>query len=300
MKKAFIQLHIAVFLAGFTGILGRLIELNEFWLVFYRLLFTSLAMWILFSITKKLIRISKKDILKLIALGFLSMLHWVTFYGSIKQANVSVALVCFSSVGFFTALFEPLILKAPFKWMDILLGLIVIVGIYVIFQFDGKYKLGIVLGVSCAILLAIAMIIFRQFVQKYNPETVLTWQMTGGVIMLAAALPFVQKFYPAIYFLPTLKDVQWLLILSLFCSVIAFQLTGYAIKKLSAFTVNLSFNLEPVYGIILAFLVYHENQFLSKWFFVGFALIAISLILHVYLLIKEHRNDPAHGIESLS
>src|SRR5690349_15981152 len=152
MKKAFIQLHIAVFLAGFTGVLGRLIQLNEFWLVFYRLLFTALSMWILFSITKKLKRITRSDIIKLIALGFLSMLHWVTFYSSIKKANVSVALVCFSSVGFFTALFEPLILRTAVKWTDVFLGLLVVLGIYIIFQFDGQYRLGILLGVTCAIL----------------------------------------------------------------------------------------------------------------------------------------------------
>ena len=111
MKKAFIQLHIAVFLAGFTGILGRLITLNEGMLVWYRLLITSVTMWILFSLTKKLQRIPLTDILKMTGIGFIAAMHWVTFYGSIKYANVSVALVCFSAVGFFTALFEPLILR---------------------------------------------------------------------------------------------------------------------------------------------------------------------------------------------
>ena len=109
MRKAFIQLHIAVFLAGFTGILGRLITLNEGLLVWYRLAIASVTMWIVFSLTKKLQRISLKDILSLSGIGFLAALHWVTFYGSIKYSNVSVALVCFSSVGFFTALLEPLI-----------------------------------------------------------------------------------------------------------------------------------------------------------------------------------------------
>jgi drug/metabolite transporter (DMT)-like permease len=300
MKKAFIQLHIAVFLAGFTGILGRLIQLNEIWLVWYRLLFTSIAMWIMFSITRKLIKLESKDIIKLIGLGFLSALHWVAFYSSIKQSNVSVALVCFSSVGFFTALLEPLLLKKPVNWMDVSLGLLVILGIYVIFQFDGQYKLGIILGVTCAILLAIAIIIFRQFVHRSNPETVLTWQMTGGLISLSILIPVFEWLYPSVYILPTWKDIQWLLILSIFCSLIAFQLTGYALKKLSAFTVNLSFNLEPVYGIILAFVIYHENRLLNKWFFAGFALIAVSLILHVYFLLKEHPKQPLNGVESLS
>jgi drug/metabolite transporter (DMT)-like permease len=300
MKKAFIQLHIAVFLAGFTGIFGRLIHLNEGWLVWYRLLITSVTMWILFALMKKLRKVSGKDIIKLVGLGFVAAMHWVTFYGSIKTSNVSVALVCFSSVGFFTALLEPLILKTPFKWMDVLLGLLVIAGIYIIFQFDAQYKTGIILGVTSAILLAFVMIVFRQFVHRSNPETILTYQLSGGFIALSAIMPFYEHYFPSVYIIPTQSDLWYLLILAWFCSVIAFQLTGYALKKLSAFTVNLSFNLEPVYGIILAFMVYHENDFLSKWFFVGFALIAISLILHVYLILKEHRKQSLHGVEHLS
>ena len=135
MKKAFLQLHIAVFLAGFTGLLGRLITLNEGMIVWYRLLLTAATMWILFGLMKKLQKISVKDILKITGVGFIAAMHWVTFYGSIKYANVSVALVCFSSIGFFTALFEPLILKKRINFIELLLGLITLLGIYIIFHF---------------------------------------------------------------------------------------------------------------------------------------------------------------------
>ncbi|HMG67516.1 MAG TPA: EamA family transporter, partial [Chitinophagaceae bacterium] len=144
MKKAFFQLHIAILLAGFTGVLGRLITLNEGLLVWYRLLISSVTMWILFSLTKKLQRISLKDILKLSGIGFLSAMHWVCFYGSIKYANISVGLICFSAVGFFTALFEPMIYRKRINGTEVLLGLIVIAGIYIIFHFDPKYKTGII------------------------------------------------------------------------------------------------------------------------------------------------------------
>ena len=287
MKKAFLQLHIAVFLAGFTGILGRLIHLSEGWLVWYRLLITSITMWILFSLTKKLRRVSGKDILKLIGLGFVAALHWVTFYGSIKQANVSVALVCFSSVGFFTALLEPLILHVRTKWVEVFLGLLVIVGIYIIFHFDEQYKTGIILGTSSAVLLAFVMIIFRQFVHRSNPETILTYQMTGGFIALSALMPFYEQQFPSAYIIPTWQDLGWLLVLAWFCSVIAFQFTGHALKKLSAFTVNLTFNLEPIYGILLAFIIYKENELLSRYFYIGFALIAAALLIHVLMLLKK-------------
>ena len=289
MKKAFLQLHLAVFLAGFTGILGRLIDLNEGLIVWYRLLITAVTMWILFSITGKLKRISLRDIFRLSGIGFLAALHWVTFYGAIKYANGSVALVCFSAVGFFTALLEPLILRVRFKWVELLLGMVVMAAIWLIFHFDPRYKTGIILGILSAILIAIVIILLKQMVKRINPETLLTWQLSGGLMALTVVMPFYLNQFPTHYIIPDANDWIWLLVLSWFCSVIAFQFSAYALKKLSAFTVNLSFNLEPVYGILLAFLVYRENELLSKWFFIGFILIAAALLVHVYMLFREER-----------
>ena len=289
MKKAFYQLHLAVFLAGFTGILGRLIHLNEGLLVWYRLLITSVSMWILYYFTKKLQKLSWKDMLKLGGIGFLSALHWLSFYASIKYANVSVALVCFSAVGFFTALLEPAILRKKMNWTELLLGFLVIAGIYIIFQFDTKFKTGIVLGVICALLLAVVIILLRGFLQRINPETVLTYELSGGLISLTLLMPFYMYLFPTVYIFPNFEDWMWLLFLSWICSVWAFQLSAYALKKLTAFTVNLSFNLEPIYGILLAFIVFKESKDLSLSFFAGFSLIAASLIIHVILLLKEER-----------
>lgn len=296
MKKAFLQLHIAVFLAGFTGILGRLIDLNEGLLVWYRLFITSVTMWILFAFTKKLKRIPWSDILKLAGIGFLAALHWVSFYGAIKYANVSVALVCFSAVGFFTALLEPLILRVRFKWTEVFLGLVVMAGIYLIFHFDPQYKTGIILGILSAVFIAIVIILLKQMVRRINPETLLTYQLTGGLVTLSAFMPLYMQRFPTEYIFPDANDWMWLLVLAWLCSVIAFQFSAYALKKLSAFTVNLTFNLEPVYGIILAFIVYRENELLSKWFFIGFTLIAAALLVHVLMLIREKRKIKLHAV----
>ncbi|HEX7903598.1 MAG TPA: DMT family transporter [Chitinophagaceae bacterium] len=295
MKKAFLQLHIAVFLAGFTGILGRLITLNEGMIVWYRLLFTAITMWLLFSFRKKNHKISTADILKIGGVGVIAAMHWVTFYGSIKYSNVSVALVCFSAIGFFTALFEPLILRKPINWTELLLGLITITGIYIIFHFDSQYKTGIIIGIISAVLASLFPIFNREFLKRINVETMLTWQQTGGFIVLSALLPFYLHRYPTDSFIPGWENVGWLLVLSWFCSVIAFQLSGNALKRLSAFTVNLTYNLEPVYGILLAFMVYKENEFLSKWFYVGFAIIAIALLVHIFLLIKVEKKLTANA-----
>jgi drug/metabolite transporter (DMT)-like permease len=295
MKKAFLQLHLAVFLAGFTGILGRLITLNEGMIVWYRLLLTAATMWILFGLLKKLQKIPLIDILKISGVGFIAAMHWVTFYGSIKYSNVSVALVCFSSIGFFTALFEPLILKKRINKVELLLGLVTLAGIYIIFHFDSQYKTGIIVGIISAILASLFPIFNREFLKRINVETMLTWQQTGGLLVLSVLLPFYLQKFPTETFIPSLENFGWLLVLSWICSVIAFQLSANALKRLSAFTVNLTYNLEPVYGIILAFMVYKENQFLSKWFFVGFAIIAAALIIHLIMLIKIERKLTEHA-----
>ena len=202
MKKAFLQLHIAVFLAGFTGILGRLISLNEGMIVWYRLLFTAMTMWILFGIRKKISKLSIADILKIGAVGFIAAMHWVTFYGSIKYANVSVALVCFSAIGFFTAIFEPLILKKRINWTEMLLGILTIAGIYIIFHFDAQYKNGIIIGVISAVLASLFPIYNKQFLQRMNVETMLAWQQTGGLITLSMLLPFYLQQFPVESFFP--------------------------------------------------------------------------------------------------
>jgi len=291
MRKAFLQLHLAIFLAGFTGILGRLIELNEGLIVWWRLAISSVSMWILFSITGKLQKINWRDIIKLTGIGFLAAIHWVTFYGSIKYANVSVALVCFSATGFFTAIVEPLLHRKKIQLLEILLGLIVILGIYIIFHFDPRYKTGIILGVICALLLAIVMTLLKHFVEKINSETILTYQLTGGWITLSIVMPFYLNRFPADHIIPTIKDWMWLVILAWFCSVWAFQLSINALRKLSAFTVNLSYNLEPVYGILLAFAIYKENNELNWSFFIGIILIALAVALQTFKLWRASRKE---------
>ncbi len=301
MRKAFLYLHISVFLAGFTGPLGRLIDMNEGLLVWWRLFLTAVTMWIVFSLRGKLQRISKNDILKLTGIGFLAAIHWVTFYGSIKYANVSVALVCFSAVGFFTALFEPVLLRVKIKWMEVFLGLMVIAGIYMIFHFNPQYKTGIILGIICALLMAVVIIYIRGFVQRINPQTVLTYQLSGGLVTLSLLMPFYMQQFPSHHIIPGLNDLAWLLVLAWLCSVLAFQLSAYALKKLSAFTVNLSFNLEPVYGIFLAIILFGESREFDWSFFGGLALIAASVLIHVIMLVqKERRILKQNEVNSLS
>ena len=289
MRKAFIQLHTAVFLAGFTGILGRLITLNEAYLVWYRLLIAVVTLWVLYFFQHKLHRVSWVGIRRITGVGVIVALHWVTFYASIKYANVSVALVCFSAIGFFTAILEPLISRKPFNTTELLLGLLVMAGIYLIFHFDPQYKTGIILGIISALLASLFTVFNRILVQQHKPETVTLYQLSGGFLFLTLLLPAYLLFFPAGHILPTLSDAGWLLVLSLFCTVWAFSLSMNALKKISAFTVNLTYNLEPVYGIALAFLIYREDKYLSGSFYIGLFLIMLSVILHTWLVYKARK-----------
>lgn len=293
MRKAFLQLHGAVLLAGFTGILGRLITLNEGLLVWYRLLITALTLWILFFFSKKLQRISLREIGKITGVGAVAALHWVTFYGSIKYANVSVALVCFSAIGFFTAIFEPLIVRKKMNWIELLLSLITIVGISLIFHFDPQYKTGIIVGLISALLGSIFPIFNRQLLQKHTPETVTVYELTGGFLFLSVLLPFYLQYFPPDHILPTTSDLGWLLVLAWFCTVLAFNLSMNALRKISAFTVNLTYNLEPLYGIALAFAVYREDKLLTGAFYIGLLFIVISVLLQTWLFYREHKKTTA-------
>lgn len=291
MRKAFLQLHMAVFLAGFTGILGRLITLNEGLLVWYRLLFTIITLWILYYFQKKLERVSLKDIIKISGIGILAALHWITFYASIKYANVSVALVCFSATGFFTAMAEPFITGRKFIVSELLIGLLVMGGISLIFHFDPQYKTGIILGLICALLAGIFPVYSRVFLQRYQSETVVLYQLSGGFVFLSAVLPLYLFLFPAGHFIPTLSDFGWLLVLSWLCTVLGFSLGMRALKKISAFTANLTYNLEPLYGIALAFAVYREDKMLTGTFYIGLLLILIAVALQTLLFYKRHKED---------
>ncbi len=289
MKRAFIQLHIAVFLAGFTAILGKLIGLNEGLLVLYRLLITVIVLAFFMYLKKELTRILPTDIIKITAVGLVIALHWVTFYGSVKYANVSVALVCFSATGFFTALLEPFILRSKIIWFEFGLGLLAIAGIYIIFDFHPQYKLGIIFGIISALGSALFPIFNKQLLKRFAPRTLTFYELGGGLLMLSLILPFYLTQFPASYFLPTLSDWIWLIILAVLCTVVAFNLQLSALKKISAFTANLTYNLEPVYGIILAFIFFQENKMLNNQFYIGLGLIMLAIFLQMISVFKNRK-----------
>ncbi len=291
MKKAFIQLHVAVFLAGFTAILGKLITLHEGMLVWYRMLITAVTLMALLYFKKELQRLSLKNIFKIFSVGAIVALHWLTFYGSIKYSNVSVSLTCLSAIGFFTAFLDPLIMKRRIDITEVFLGMLAIAGIYLIFDFYPQYKLGILFGIISAMLASLFPILNKNLLKEFSPKTVTLYEMCGGVIALTFIMPLYLKMFPAEYYFPTISDWLWLLVLSWLCTVFAFILSLNALKKVSPFTANLAYNLEPVYGIILAFIIFKENKYLSAGFYYGLGLILLAVILQMVRVVWKARGD---------
>jgi drug/metabolite transporter (DMT)-like permease len=287
MKQALIKLHISVFLAGFTGVLGKLIDLNEGLLVWYRIMLTVVTLFAWLSWKKKLAHISPGNVWKLLGIGCLIALHWVCFYGSIKIANVSIGLICFASVGLFTALLEPILTEKKFSWAEIGLGLVSLLGIYLIFHFDARYRTGILLGTASAILGALFSVLNKKNVEVAEPQTLMLYELSGGLLILTVGMPFYLNYFPSVSIFPSWSDWGWLLILSWLCTVYAMDIMLQALKKVSAFTQNLTLNLEPVYGILLAFVLFKENKNLSDSFYVGFVLIALSVVFQMLRVVRK-------------
>lgn len=290
MKKAFLQLHVAILLAGFTGVLGRLIHLNESLLVWYRMLFATIFLFVISFFTDRIKRLSIKQMLPLLGVGTLMSIHWVLFYGSVKYANISVSLVCFSAVGFFTTLLEPIINQKRIELAELIIGLLAMFGIYLIFHFDQNYRLGIIFGIVSSFFAALFPILNKKLVDRFDSNTITFYEIGGGWLSLNVLVPIYLLFYPAQYLIPSASDFFWLIILSLFCTVLAFNLSIRSLIKVSPFTVNLSYNLELVYGIILAFVVFNENQYLESSFYLGLAIIIITVLVQSWRIwVKEKR-----------
>lgn len=297
MKKAFIQLHLAVFLAGFTGILGKLISLNEGLLTWYRMLFTVIALYVLFRFQGALKRLTFTQALPIGLTGCIIALHWVFFYASIKYANATIGVVCFSLTSFFTAILEPVIIRRKFDASELLLSLITLGGIYLIFHFDTQYRTGIVLGVFSALFAALFTIFNKKLIVQYDTKTITFYELGIGLLGLTVLMPvYLYLFPPQGSVLPGAMDMVYLLILALFCTVLLYLFQMNALTKISAFTVNLTFNLEPVYTIVLAFILFHENEMLNPNFYIGLSLIMISVILQMIKVFYEGRKSRQAGL----
>jgi drug/metabolite transporter (DMT)-like permease len=296
MKSAYFKMHLAIFLWGFTGLFGKLISLNEGMLVWYRLFISSIAIAIILFYRKSFPRISFREIAIISAIGILVMLHWVTFYASIKLASISVAMICLSSIALFVSFIEPLVNRQKFDKMEILFSAFAVLGIFFIYKSDISASTGIIVGVTSALLSATFSTFNKKIAHKYEPLTISLIELASGFIFLTMLLPVYFKIQPTEKYLPTSLDFLWLMILSLVCTVFTWVLSLQALQKVSAFTVALALNLEPVYGIILAIVFAGEAKILNAGFYLGGLLIMLTVVAHAYY--KYYKRRKLHSEEA--
>lgn len=296
LKSALIKLHLAVFIWGFTGVLGKFILLNEGLLVWYRLLITLATLVVYFYFTKANLKVDKNTQTKLLINGCIVALHWVLFYGSIKYSNVSIGLICLSTISFFTSFLEPIITKTKFSFISLLLSLIGVAGIALVFHFDDRYRTGIVIGLCSAFFSALFSCYNKKSVATNNTQVVMFYQVLGGFVFLSLLIPFYNHQFPSKSLLPNVTDTIGLLILSWICTIIAMWLSLEALKKVTAFTQNLTLNLEPVYGVVLAFIFYNEQKDLSNTFYWGMLLIILSVVLQMCRVYADNKKNTHYNL----
>ncbi|MEN0052687.1 MAG: EamA family transporter [Mucilaginibacter sp.] len=282
MKQAYIKLHTALVLAGFTGIFGKLITLNAALISWYRLFFSAIIMLFFFAFKGKFVPIERSSKLKISFTGLLLGIHWILFYGSIKYSNVSVGVVCFALSSFFNAILGPVINKRKLSVQELLLSSLTLCGIGLIFGMDASYRTGIVLGVFSSMFSALYTLYSERIVKDYDSATFMLWQMSGGCIGLTVLLPLVLWGSPLSSLLPSEANLGWLVVLAAFCTVLLYFLINNALKKIPSFTVSLTFNLEPLYTILLAVVIFKEGREFTMGFYCGLALIISSLIFQMY------------------
>lgn len=284
--KSYLQLHLIVFIWGFTAILGALISLDALPLVWFRmsLAVVFIALYVYFK--KIPLRIPLRTVVGLLIAGLVIALHWLTFFMAIKVSNVSVTLACISTGAFFTALLEPLFYKKKVVWYEVLFGVIVVIGLGIIFKVETKYVEGIALALTSAFLSATFSIINGTFAKTYNPSLISFYEIAGGVLFLSLFLLCTGGF-SADFFVLTASDWGWLLLLSSICTAYAFIGSVKVMKFISPYTVMLTINLEPVYGITLAVLFFPGKEKMSFEFYIGALVILSTVIMNV--IIKNYK-----------
>ncbi len=279
---AYLRLHTGILLAGATGVFGRLISLAELPLVWYRMIIATGVLAAVLAVGGRLHRPTFREAWRIGCCGTLLAVHWVLFYGSIKAANVSVGVVCFALNGFFTALLEPMASGKRFSLRDLLLGLITLGGIVLIFGLNMQFRTGIVIGTFSSLFYTLFAIASKRVQSATGVESsaMLLYELLTGWCVLSLAMPFYAMLYPSVSLMPEGSD--WLFI-TLFASVFTigpFLTQLQALRTLSAFTVNLSYNLEPLYSIALAMLLFNEAQELNLSFWMGVSMIVAAVGYH--------------------
>lgn len=294
--RPYLLLHLLVFIISFTGIFGKAIKLQEGVLIWYRLLFSVffLGLYILFFI--KTTPVQKEHRWKATLVGCLFAVHWLLWYGSIKYANVSIAMSTISTVAVFNALINPFINKSKLNFAELFLASLATIGMILIFQAKSGHVFGTVLGIASALLVAIASIMNKSLTDKNDPYRLTLWEFSSALIFVTLIMPIYLKFNQGIALYPTSNEIWMLLVFVIVCTLLPFIMNLYVLRKVSSFTSNLAFNMEPVWGIIAAIVIFKEQKELNLQFYMGLLLILSSVVF--YTLIRYYQNTTIRNLNS--
>jgi len=296
----YVKLHFIVWIWGFTAILGLLITIPSVEIVFYRTLIAFFTLGVILYFRKTNFKIGSREIYKILGTGVIISAHWILFFAAARVSTASVCLAGIATCSLWTSFIEPIMNKTKIKAFEVVLGLIVIIGLYVIFSFEFNHALGLTMAVISAFLSALFSVINGKFTKKHNPYIITFYEMLGAWLGTVLFLPFYQIYFTqgqGINLIPTGMDWLWLAILGIICTVYAFSVSVEIMKRISAFVVNLTVNLEPVYGIVLAVLIFKEKEQMQPAFYVGTLIILLSVL--AYPLLNKMHKRKAQALDNL-
>jgi drug/metabolite transporter (DMT)-like permease len=286
--KDYFKLHFIVFLWGFSAILGKLVLIPAVEMVFFRAILAAVGMGAVIFFSKGKFRVNRTDFVKLVLIGFIVALHWLCFFGSARVSNVSVSLVGFATNSLWAAILEPWFNNTRIKKFEVVLGLIVLFGLYIIFSFDFQYKLGLTLGVLAGFTSALFSVFNSKMVRTIPAKTITFYEMIGVFIAISLFLPIYQQVWATdnqLQLNPSLTDWICIALLAGVCSVYAYTVAVELMKRVSVFMIQLTLNLEPIYGILMAVLIFKEKEKMNLTFYIG--TFVIMLAVAAYPLLKK-------------
>ncbi len=288
--KAYVELHLAVFLFGFTAILGDLISVSALSLVWWRVLMTSLSLLILLKGMSFLQNFTAEERWRFAGIGILVALHWLTFYGAIKIGNASVALVGLATTAFMTAVLEPILLRTKFSRLELVLGILIVPAMALIVKdLEGNMLLGLAVALVSAFFATLFSILNKKWMGRHSPMQITFLELGSAWLFLSLLLPFYGG--GGSDFVPRATDWLYLLVLALLCTTLAYVLALRSLRVLSAFASNLTINLEPVYGILLAMWILGEQRELTLYFYLGVAVLVAAVLGYGILKNKLKRES---------
>lgn len=287
--KHYLHLHFLVFIAGFTAILGEAITIGSIELVWHRMFVAFLLTFVFLLIKKDKFIITLNNFFKFFIAGIIIALHWVTFFEAIEQSNISITLAMFSTGAFFASIIEPIFFKRKIKIIEIFLGFLVIIGVYIVMNADVNSLLGVFLGISSALLSSLFSVINGKFVQNSSPLVISFYEFFGGIIFLYSYLLITGSSERLIIENYFSYDYLFIFILGSICTAYAFIASVHIMKYLSPYTLVLTYNLEPIYGILLAIIIFPENEKMSTSFYIGTFIIISTIIINSIIKFKSNK-----------